>query len=70
SFRWRIYNMHKQMKEQMKGQGGFRTPYQQPEETVKEGEVKVYKTNETPEKRVSKDVGDYVDFEETKEPKA
>ena len=32
------------------------------------GEVKVYKTSETPEKRVSRDVGDYVEFEETKEP--
>ena len=34
----------------------------------REGEVKVYKTSETPEKRVSRDVGDYVEFEETKEP--
>ena len=35
-----------------------------------EGEVKVYRTSETPEKRVSESVGDYVEFEETKEPRA
>ncbi|MEG1759886.1 MAG: DUF4834 domain-containing protein [Alistipes sp.] len=67
SFRWRIYNMHKQMKEQMKSQSGFRTPYQQPEETVKEGEVKVYATRETGEKRVNKHVGDYVEFEDVED---
>lgn len=31
-----------------------------------EGEVKVYTTQSTPEKRVSDDVGEYVDFEEVK----
>ncbi len=31
-----------------------------------EGDVKVYKTSEVNEKRVSKDVGDYIDFEEIK----
>ncbi|MFR9602310.1 MAG: DUF4834 family protein [Rikenellaceae bacterium] len=31
-----------------------------------EGDVKVYKTSEVNEKRVNKDVGDYVDFEEIK----
>lgn len=35
--------------------------------TAREGEVKVFRTAETPEKRVSERVGDYVDFEETKE---
>ena len=29
--------------------------------------MKVHKTPGTPEKRVSKDVGDYVDFEEEKQ---
>lgn len=33
----------------------------------REGDVRVYKTPATPEKRVARDVGDYVDFEETKE---
>ncbi len=33
----------------------------------KEGDVRVYRTPATPEKRISSDVGDYVDFEETKD---
>ena len=32
----------------------------------REGEVHVYQTSDAHEKRISKDVGDYVDFEETK----
>ena len=32
----------------------------------REGEVHVYQTHDAPEKRISSDVGDYVDFEETK----
>ena len=34
-----------------------------------EGDVKVYTTNQQPQKRVSDQVGDYVDFEEVKEHK-
>lgn len=30
-------------------------------------EVKIYKTQDAPEKKVSSDVGDYIDFEETKD---
>lgn len=33
----------------------------------REGEVHLYQTSEAREKRISKEVGDYVDFEETKE---
>lgn len=74
--RWRIYKMRKQMQEPFDEQGqpfggqgfrGFSSFGQQPRDKGHEGDVKVYKTSETPEKRVSKDVGDYVDFEETKE---
>lgn len=32
-----------------------------------EGDVKIYKTSASPEKKVSKNVGDYIDFEETKQ---
>ena len=53
-FRWRVYKMRRRMEEQFR--------------KGREGEVKVYNTSETPEKRVSRDVGDYVEFEETKEP--
>ena len=52
AFRWRIYKVRKQMEQPRK---------------EREGEVKVHKTPGTPEKRVSKDVGDYVDFEEEKQ---
>lgn len=75
-FRWRIRRVQRQMEEQF-GAGGFggagfggargaRTESRREQE----GEVKVYRTSETPEKRVSESVGDYVEFEETKGPRA
>lgn len=71
-FRWRVYKMRRRMEEQF-GEGsfggqGFGSPFAGEPCKGREGEVKVYKTSETPEKRVSRDVGDYVEFEETKEP--
>lgn len=75
AFRWRIYKVRKQMEEQF-GEGfsqqgrprsGFGAPFAEQPPKQREGEVKIYKTSETPEKRVSKDVGDYVEFEEEKE---
>lgn len=68
-FRWRVYKVRKQMEEQF-GQGA-QNPFGNPfgsarrEQTAREGDVKIYKTADTPEKRVSKDVGDYVEFEES-----
>lgn len=77
AFRWRIYKVHKQMEEQFgegfgqrsgpEGFSGFGSPFAEQQRKQREGEVKVHKTPGTPEKRVSKDVGDYVDFEEEKE---
>ena len=77
-FRWRIYKVRKQMEEQFgegfgeQTRGGFRqrnsgSPFAERERRGREGEVRVHKTAGTPETRVSKDVGDYVDFEEEKE---
>ena len=73
AFRWRIYKMRRQMEEQFgKGfdprQGSFGSPFaeQEPRGAGREGEVRVHKTPGAPEKRVSKDVGDYIDFEEEK----
>ncbi|MEG1611633.1 MAG: DUF4834 family protein [Alistipes sp.] len=66
-FRWRIVKISKEMNGQF---GGQQNPFSRRETPTQEGEVKVYKTTDAPEKRVSKDVGDYVDFEETKEPKS
>ena len=76
-FRWRIYKVRRQMEERFgegfgdRTQGGFRprnpgSPFAE-RDRGREGEVRVHKTAGTPEKRVSKDVGDYVDFEEEKE---
>lgn len=73
-FRWRIYKARKQMEEQFgRGgfdprQGGFGSPFSQeePPRNSREGEVRVHRTPGAPEKRVSKDVGDYIDFEEEK----
>lgn len=77
AFRWRIYKVRKQMEEQFgegfgqrsgpEGFSGFGSPFAEQQRKQREGEVKVHKTPGTPEKRVSKDVGDYVDFEEKKE---
>ena len=69
AFRWRIYKVRKQMEQQSgpKGFGGFGSPFAEQPRKEREGEVKVHKPPGTPEKRVSKDVGDYVDFEEEKQ---
>lgn len=78
-FRWRIYKARRRMEEQFgegydgagsfrgRGFGGFGSPFAQQRPGSREGEVKVHRTSGTPEKRVSHDVGDYVEFEETKE---
>lgn len=66
-FRWRIYKVQRQMEEQFGKGMGPESPFTGRTRREKEGEVKVYKTTQAPEKRVSNNVGDYVDFEETKE---
>ena len=77
-FRWRMNKVRRQMEEQFgegfgeQTRGGFRqrnsgSPFAERERRGREGEVRVHKTAGTPEKRVSKDVGDYVEFEEEKE---
>lgn len=72
-FRWRIRKVQRQMEERF-GEGGFDaggfgSPFagRSSRGETREGDVKVRKTAETPEKRVSQNVGDYVEFEETKE---
>lgn len=68
-FRWRINAVRRQMEERF-GAGFDPDAPGAPfagREQGREGEVKVYKTSGTPGKRVSSDVGDYVEFEETNE---
>ena len=77
-FRWRIYSVRRQMEEQFGGQskktgrttsagtGHFGGYSKSATSQSHEGEVKVHRTSGVPDKRVASDVGDYVDFEETK----
>lgn len=81
--RWRIYKMQQQVRQQFEQQqhrqsgfGGFtgfsgfgRSSESRSQRTRNphEGEVKIRKTSQMPEKRISEDVGDYVEFEETKD---
>lgn len=81
--RWRIYKVQRDVREQMRGGqngqtganpfgsfGGFGTFSgfgQTRPENPAEGEVKIRRTEQSNEKRISDDVGDYVEFEETKE---
>lgn len=64
--RWRLTRMQRRMEEQFRQGGTFRGTYGEPRQPAQEGEVKVHRTAEAPEKRVAHGVGDYVDFEETK----
>lgn len=66
-FRWRLGRVQREMQERFGrefGRDGFDGPRPQ---DGREGDVKIYATSDKPEKRVSNDVGDYVEFEETKE---
>lgn len=74
-FRWRLHRAQREMERQF-GEGfgpraGFGGQGASPRGGTRrgaEGEVRVHKTSASPEKRVAEDVGDYVDFEETKDP--
>lgn len=76
-FRWRLHRAQREMErhfgEGFGTQGGFGaqdsgTSPRREARSGAEGEVRVHKTSASPEKRVAEDVGDYVDFEETKDP--
>lgn len=78
-FGWRIRSMQRRMEEQMNerfgrsdnrntsGQRSYRSSWGRSSQSRREGEVRIYKTSDAPEKRVSNDVGDYVEFEENRE---
>lgn len=70
-FRMRIYRLRREMEEQFGGQdatGAWGYRRTRDRSAGREGEVRIRRTSDAPRKRVSKDVGDYVEFEETKEP--
>lgn len=65
-FRWRLYRLRRDLEGQFRGFGpGAGDPFARTRQYAREGNVEVRKTTATPEKRVSDDVGDYVEFEET-----
>lgn len=66
-FRWRIGRMQRRVEDAFRNSAGPDFGAPGGPGSGPEGEVKIYKTRETPEKRIADDVGDYVDFEETKE---
>ncbi|MEG1622372.1 MAG: DUF4834 family protein [Alistipes sp.] len=69
-FRVRIRNFRQQMADQFKQQGAAdprSNAQEQRASEEREGEIRIYKTSDTPTKKVSKEVGDYVEFEETNE---
>ncbi len=71
-FRVKVRKFQNQMRDQMNGQGGFyeQSSSSRQRATHQEGDdVKIFKSRGSGEKRVSKDVGDYVEFEEIKESK-
>ncbi|MFI3281737.1 MAG: DUF4834 family protein [Rikenellaceae bacterium] len=76
-FKYKIRQFQKNMESQMGGgeqqqQGGFynfgqQNGGRQRRATNDDGDVKIFKQKGVGEKKVSKNVGDYVDFEEVKE---
>ncbi len=70
--RWHMNKIRRQMEEQFGASGRTQGDYRQARDPYadrtrgREGEVRVHRTSGEPEKRVSKDVGDYIDFEEEK----
>ena len=67
-FRWRLLRVRRDMEKEFGRGFGSRDadPFAR-RRPGREGEVQVRKAADAPEKRVSSDVGDYVEFEETKE---
>lgn len=65
---FRLRRLSRRMEQEAKSQQQYtRREYRtHGQQSSREGEVNVYTTSERPQKRVSDDVGDYVDFEEVK----
>ena len=67
-FAWRLQRMQRQMHEQFRQQGeksGHQQySYRSRRQTTNEGDVSIHATQAMPEKRISDDVGEYVDFKE------
>ena len=72
--RWRLYKVQQQVRRQFEEQqrrtesgSSHFGPFGRRTQSPSEGEVKIRHTGSKSEKRIADDVGDYVEFEETKE---
>ena len=67
-FRYRIDKLRREMEQQggFTQEGAHRRTYTHYSRR-REGDVKVYKTSDAPEKRINDSVGEYVEFEEVEE---
>lgn len=64
SLRWRINRARQQMEEQFRNGGQSGPDPFSTRRNPQEGDIRIHKMQGSGEKRVRKDVGDYVDFEE------
>ena len=64
SLRWRITRARRQMEEQFRSGGQNGSDPFSGRHNPQEGDIRIHKMEGSGEKRVRKDVGDYVDFEE------
>ncbi len=64
SLRWRINRARRQMEEQFRSGGQNGSDPFSGRHNPQEGDIRIHKMEGSGEKRVRKDVGDYVDFEE------
>ena len=63
---FRLRRMSRRMEQEQTSQHQYTRQQRRTQQQSREGEVNVYSTSERPQKRVSDNVGDYVDFEEVK----
>ena len=73
-FAWKVHRVHRQMQEEFRRQGenaGHQRYNYNPfrRKSDNEGNVSIHATPAMPEKKVSDDVGEYVDFKEEKNDK-
>ena len=63
---FRLRRLSRRMEQEQKSHRQYTHQQHHKQQQSREGEVNVYSTSERPQKRVSDNVGDYVDFEEVK----
>ncbi|MBP3483360.1 MAG: DUF4834 family protein [Alistipes sp.] len=62
-FAWHLRRVQRRMEDELRNNADYTARGRR-----KEGDVRIYQTTDAPEKKVNDDVGEYVDFEEEKNP--